>query len=401
MSDTVHLLAWAEVIAEQLEREAIRNTRASGWFTVEQAQNREWQIQPAGFDLYSGLPGIILFLAYLDHVNGETRHRKLTRQAWSNLEWLLRQHKAEAFSTIGAFSGIAGSIYLSSHLGSLWDEDQILNVGRELAAEVPQHVRSDRLFDWIGGAAGCIVSLLSLYSVDQSSETLAAANACGERLLTSARRMPTGVGWISDYEDRALAGIAHGASGIALSLIKLANVTGDQRFRQAAASAIAYERTLFCKSERAWVDVRRSRVSHQVGSGEDHFATGWCNGAAGIGMSRSDMISSFPDEIMQEEISTALHVSAADAASRGFSLCHGIAGDLETLKIGCDDNRERDAAISRHLRALIRVAKDPELKPPGLMNGIAGIGYTFLRLAKPEVVPSVLLLNPPHTRAAR
>jgi lantibiotic modifying enzyme len=32
---------------------------------------------------------------------------------------------------------------------------------------------------------------------------------------------------------------------------------------------------------------------------------------------------------------------------------------------------------------------------PGLMIGIAGIGYQLLRLAEPQRVPSILLLEPP------
>jgi len=32
---------------------------------------------------------------------------------------------------------------------------------------------------------------------------------------------------------------------------------------------------------------------------------------------------------------------------------------------------------------------------PGLMTGVAGIGYSLLRFALPEAVPNVLLLAPP------
>jgi len=35
------------------------------------------------------------------------------------------------------------------------------------------------------------------------------------------------------------------------------------------------------------------------------------------------------------------------------------------------------------------------IETPGLMTGIAGIGYELLRLATPQRVPSVLLLAPP------
>ena len=35
------------------------------------------------------------------------------------------------------------------------------------------------------------------------------------------------------------------------------------------------------------------------------------------------------------------------------------------------------------------------VESPGLMTGLAGIGYGLLRLAAPEAVPSVLCLEPP------
>jgi lantibiotic modifying enzyme len=35
------------------------------------------------------------------------------------------------------------------------------------------------------------------------------------------------------------------------------------------------------------------------------------------------------------------------------------------------------------------------VETPGLMVGIAGIGYALLRLAAPEQIPSLLLLDPP------
>ena len=38
-----------------------------------------------------------------------------------------------------------------------------------------------------------------------------------------------------------------------------------------------------------------------------------------------------------------------------------------------------------------------EVEAPGLMNGLAGIGYGLLRLRDPDRVPSVLALDPPSS----
>jgi lantibiotic modifying enzyme len=40
------------------------------------------------------------------------------------------------------------------------------------------------------------------------------------------------------------------------------------------------------------------------------------------------------------------------------------------------------------------------VETPGLMTGIAGIGYGLLRLADPDRVPSVLTLQPPFAVGA-
>jgi len=41
-----------------------------------------------------------------------------------------------------------------------------------------------------------------------------------------------------------------------------------------------------------------------------------------------------------------------------------------------------------------------QLAPLGLMTGLAGIGYGLLRLANPDRVPSVLVLEPPRLEAS-
>lgn len=45
----------------------------------------------------------------------------------------------------------------------------------------------------------------------------------------------------------------------------------------------------------------------------------------------------------------------------------------------------------------IRLGTPRNIGVPGLMIGLAGIGYALLRLADPGRVPSVLLLEPPAT----
>ncbi len=72
-------------------------------------------------DLYGGLPGVTLFLAYLGAITGEQRYTALAQQACDTM--LRRLEKNRSFvKSIGAFSGWGGVIYTLSHLGALGQE---------------------------------------------------------------------------------------------------------------------------------------------------------------------------------------------------------------------------------------------------------------------------------------
>ncbi|HEY4590506.1 MAG TPA: lanthionine synthetase LanC family protein, partial [Thermoanaerobaculia bacterium] len=100
---------------------------------------------------------------------------------------------------------------------------------------------------------------------------------------------------------------------------------------------------------------------------------------------------------------------AEKTLERGFGenhcLCHGDLGNLDFLLQAREalGDPGLDAATDRQARAILAgIARDGWLcgtrgsvESPGLMNGIAGIGYGLLRLADPARVPSVLALAPP------
>src|SRR5262249_43666243 len=92
---------------------------------------------------------------------------------------------------------------------------------------------------------------------------------------------------------------------------------------------------------------------------------------------------------------------------QNHSLCHGDLGNLDFLVEAGDvlppDLRVRADQISAALANRISrkgwLCGNPLLvESPGLMTGLAGIGYELLRLAEPVRVPSVLLLAPPPGR---
>ena len=267
-------------------------------------------------------------------------------------------------------------------------------------------IELDEYLDIIGGAAGCIGGLLSLYDQVPSERTLHAAVQCGERLVARAQQMEHGVGWLVPREPRPLAGFAHGAAGIAWALLKLAAVTGGEDFQTTALAGIAYERSLFSREAENWRDLRawtRDRSSSDEDG--DFFMTAWCAGAPGIGLARLSALDQLGDVATRGEIDTALKTTLNHGFGQNHSLCHGDLGNIELLlQAGQIFNDSRWHAEASRLASMIveNIAGNEVLcgtpmrvATPGLMTGLAGIGYGLLRLAERQRIPSVLTLEPP------
>jgi type 2 lantibiotic biosynthesis protein LanM len=404
------LLESASALGDVLERTAVWRAGTAGWMSIVQPSEYEWSLLPAGLDLYNGLPGIVLFLAHLAALTKEERYLRLARAALQNIVGLLKHPQQQAaLSTIGAFNGWGGLLYLFAHLGQLWGEPALFRQAEELMPALPKLIERDKQLDVIAGSAGCIAGLLSLHAAAPSPAILEAALRCGERLLACAQPMPVGIGWKIPREETPLTGFAHGSAGIALSLFRLAAASGESRFHQAALAALAYERSLFVPNEHNWLDLRKIRASNERNQTNEeeaqYFMTAWCNGATGIGLARLASLPYLDDAMLREEIDAALKSTLAEGFGGDHTLCHGAAGHLETLlvasqMVGAAPYRaalEQGAGVL--LEKVSAFRKQAEeiagIESPGLMVGLAGIGYTLLRLLEPGSLPSVLLLAPP------
>jgi class II lanthipeptide synthase len=219
--------------------------------------------------------------------------------------------------------------------------------------------------------------------------------------------MAHGIGWvIAAAGTEPLTGFSHGAGGMAWALLELTALTGEERFRTAALAAIAYERSLFSSEAGNWPDLRKLKTSRWAGdNGQPRFMTAWCHGAPGIGLARLHSLPHLNETAVRAEIDTAIHTLA-----RGFggnhSLCHGDLGNLELLlQAGQVLDYPRWGAHVDRIAAIILESINQSgwlcgtplgVESPGLMTGLAGIGYGLLRVAEPRRVPSVLVLEPPN-----
>ena len=379
------LMAAAVAAGDRLETLAVRGADDVTWIGLNYLNYLNpgsGAAMPLGKDLYDGIPGVALFLAYLGAITGEDRFTALAQRAVTNL-----RRSRPTFPFIGAFAGWGGLIYTLTHLGVLWAKPELIDEAAALVDLLPGLIDQDEELDIIGGAAGCIGALLALYSAVPSDRTLATAILCGDRLRTRIQ---------SGRHKKLLTGFSHGAAGMAWALLELGSVAGEERFRKTALELIEWERSLFNTEKQNWPDLRNHQSS---------FRLAWCHGAPGIGLARLRSLPHLDDAEIRAEINTALETTVAGGFGRNHSLCHGDLGNLELLvyagqSLG-DPRWEREA----NRRASIIVddiqrrgwlcGVPLEVETPGLMTGLAGMGYELLRLADSKRVPSVLGLEAP------
>jgi lantibiotic modifying enzyme len=192
-----------------------------------------------------------------------------------------------------------------------------------------------------------------------------------------------------------------------LALCSLGARTGEGRFQETARAAIAYERHLYSVEKKNWPDLRNFPSE----SGSDRrfeYLTAWCHGAAGIGLARLGCLPHLNDPLVREEIETALHKTRTDGFGFNHSLCHGDLGNIELLvqagQVLADSYWKSEAErVAAAILASIncrgwRCANPVGIESPGLMTGLAGVGYGLLRLADPDRVPCILTLEGPRAR---
>jgi type 2 lantibiotic biosynthesis protein LanM len=398
----------ARTIGDRLESLAVREGDEVSWIGLGAAGNGRWRLAPLGVDLYSGLPGVVLFLAYLGEVTGEMRYRRLAESALSTMQRLVECNRSTIHS-LGAFNGWGGLIYANSHLASLWGRTDLATPNDEMLDALSELVEHDVHLDLIGGAAGLILGLTSLPRSEMPEKAIHLMRRCGDRLVETAQSMPGGAAWSTAISGGALlAGFSHGCAGIAFGLLQLAEICGDIRYRRLALEGIRYERSLYSPEERNWPDLRNSR-----GRGERHakYMVAWCHGAVGIGLGRLACLPFLDDAAVHDEIQVAIQTTLAGGFGGNHSLCHGDLGNLDFL-LQAALQLEDGQLMSQVRNAAAGVFHDLDrdgckcgvpmgAETPGLMTGISGIGYALLRLAEPERVPSLLALSPSATNQNR
>jgi len=365
-----------------------------------------------GPSLYAGSSGIALTFARMaiDRLqSGDTPgSERWLQRAWacfaSIVELADHENHAQLFRYVRDLPyGLAGSggivlvllllqragVEKAQELAHLW-----------IAQLRPERLLADQALDVTGGVAGLIGPLL-LAGTKHAHEI---AILCGDRLLAlqlEGGGWPQSVG--SSAGKRPLTGFSHGAAGMAAALGRLAQVTAESRFAEAALRAIAYERLVFDGARGNWPDFRGSPDLTS-------FMNTWCHGAPGILLGRHLLMASgLGDPTMREEMDTARSSSIealAEITGQAICpahLCCGVFGLTSLLRFDAQASELPLAAeVVQAESALISQAKTAggyvffsmdsgSLNLPGLYTGKAGVALALLEAATGEQwIPQVL-----------
>lgn len=388
-------VARATAIADELEAASVTDAGGRTWFGMIPGNDERFRnLEVSDYGLYSGNIGIALFFAALFRETGHPDHERLARETLRPVAETIADPVVAATLSrrtgIGGMSGMGSLVYGFTQISRLLNDPSLLESARQAAQTVNERrAANDNDLDIIGGSAGAILALLAFYAHTGNAAALASARFCGERLLQKQR--PDG-GWKPSAFDTPLLGMSHGASGIALALGRLAEASGDMRFAEGMARGLGFERMQYRPKRRNWPDLREDKIG---------FPCQWCHGATGIGLARALLPPSLRDDIAIEEAHVAMETTLGNKRISIDHMCCGNLGKADAL-MTCGQILNRadfcEAALTRAgaIASAPAFALDgqPGLPAAALFQGLAGCGYTLLRLTAKTPLPNVLALAP-------
>jgi hypothetical protein len=426
----VSCLAAAERTGEWLI--AAADQRPDGWC---------WPAQPGATDEFApgigwGTAGPVMFFAEAFATTGNQRWLDAARQG---ARWMAANLDAVAaeWAGCGLFTGIGGWAVALDLLAERTGGDHEFTslAERVIGKVIASASRTANGANWgeiteiLWGTAGIGCLLLTLGPRYAGPPALALAASAGDWLLGEVEEAKDGIRWslsagayaTGHYaQERRFPNFAHGTAGIAFFLARLAQETGERRFRDASLNGANWVLST------ARTGDGTCAAFHHEPDGTELFTLGWCHGPPGLGWLFRQLEVTTGDQAWRAWLRRAARADTASGIPErrepGFwdnvARCCGSAGvaefflDLHTL-----EGDEADLAFARLLvddllgRAItdesgtrwsnyeFRRADQPDLPPEtGYLQGAPGIGSTLLRLHR-HLAGDPWTVNWPHAPA--
>jgi type 2 lantibiotic biosynthesis protein LanM len=400
--DTLRADSALRELTQRLTNRAFHRDGFAAWTTLQPGLHG-WEVGPTSYDLYSGLAGIGLSLAYLGDALADEPARALASACFSTSFAILdaeRDLGRFRSQSIGAFSGRSGLIYAAHQAALLWKDGGLLSRAVELSNELAEFAGVNEKLDIANGAAGALIVLSHLSRSTSEPALRSTSEILASKLLNSittegertVARLPQG--------EEMPAGFAYGAEGIAYALSVYGKRTGSDEIVSQGAKLFSSCRQTLRGSESSTPEgaAHNSQPPHNF----SFSIPSWCHGGAGLAMIRLRMQDSFTSRESSEvdgEIEGLLELGPTGSSC----LCHGDAGNAQLLVDAAYLRAEQDkrANLLREAQALLMPAgkavwKFPTpngVECPGLMLGLAGFAHGLLRAASTKWTPSIFMLD--------
>jgi type 2 lantibiotic biosynthesis protein LanM len=334
------LLVAACAVADQIVARHLAYGSRVNWLGLELVDDTEWMVLPMGASLGGGYVGVALFLAQMAELTGIARFAGVARRALHGLprlfDLMARRPDLVAAVGCGGMHGFGGIAYGLARLTTLLGEHDLRDATSTAVDLAAAAAKAPGPPGVASGVAGCLAAMTAVHTELGLPQAATLAKDCADGLA-------------------ATSGLEHGPAGFLDGTAGIAWALGTTLDGVAPAGDLS-----------------------------------WCTGAAGLAMTGGPV-----DELLTDRPVLA-----------DLSLCHGELGIAEALTalaavgdrtVAAARRRRAGLILDAHARYGAACGTPGSVTTPGLLTGLAGIGYGLLRLGFADRVPSVLLLEPsPH-----
>ena len=375
------------------------------------SQGLTWPANPldpstVGASLYSGAPGVVLFLLDLHRATGTASYLADARAGADDL-----LARVGDMAESGLYTGIAGVGFTLLETSRVTRDAKYRDGAARVVAMLATRARTvDAGVEWndttdiIGGSAGIGLFLLrAAVDLDDARARDLAARA-GRRLLALGTAAEGGTKWaMTPSFSRLMPNFSHGTAGVAYFLATLYQATNERAFLDGALAGARYVQAI-AKTEGDMCLV----FHHEPGDeGRNLFYLGWCHGPAGTARLWYRLWQATGDTAWltwaRKSARALLASGIHDHETAGFwnnvGQCCGSAGvaefalemhratrDAEYLAFARTMTKQllskatRDARGARWIHAENRSDPAKVVAQTGWMQGAAGVGAWLLRL---------------------
>ncbi len=315
----------ASEAASRLKTLAMQDERFISWMGMTLVREKFWTLSPIDLNIYTGIGGVMLFFATIRDQLGASEYDDIVSKCDHTISDAIRE-QPESIQTIGAFSGWAGMTYLYCRMFQLTKNPHYRDKMKGFAGRIMDYLEYDKTNDIMSGSAGAIIVLCNIRRALSTNEFDGIISSLAEKLNSNAIVFNGRKNWLTVNDTHPIGGFSHGASGIAVALLKLYEFTNDDQYLLDAQMLFDFERDLYDPERKNWADIREVSLS----SGNAPFMMAWCHGAPGIGLSRLMASRIYSSEMVEEDLNIAIATTSSSFGTN-HSLCHGDLGNYDLL----------------------------------------------------------------------